>query len=394
MKTTLHKYIFHEIWPSFLAVLMVFVFIVMAKYMLDLSEWVINQGVHFVQVIKLISYLLPDIILFALPASTLIAVFVAFLRLSSSNEILAMKSSGISLFQILPTVLLVSLASSLIAMALGLFGSPWANRSFKDLAFQIMQKRATLEIKERIFFQPFDNLTFYINSYSSREKIMRDVFMADRRDPMVTKTIFAKEAQILSDPKSRTLTVVLRNGTTFFSDKDLSPPSYRPLTFGRQSFSISTDDMVKEVASRAKDPKEMFIMELMDHIKRQARGGIDYNTSLIKLLEKFSIPLAVFLMGMIGLPLGAQLRAAGQTIGIVVGLIVFLLYYLFMAGVKNLCETGTVSPVIGVWGPDVFLSLSCLYLWYRAVKEHPYQFLENMRFKWENRHRRNYGMAG
>ncbi len=391
MKTTLHKYIFHEIWPNFLTVLMVFVFIVMAKYMLDVSEWVINQGVHFVQVIKLISYMLPDIILFALPASTLIAVFVAFLRLSSSNEILAMKSSGISLYQMLPTVLLVSLASCLIAMSLGLFGSPWGNRSFKDLAFQIMQKKAALEIKERVFFQPFENLTFLINSYSSREKTMRDVFMADRRDPTVTKTIFAKEAQILSDPKSRTLTVVLRNGTTFLVDRDLSNPSY--LTFESQSFSVGTDDMIKEVASRAKDPEEMFIMELVDHINRQTKGGTDHNTSLIKLLEKFSIPLAVFLMGMIGLPLGAQLRAAGRTIGIVVGLIVFLLYYLFMAGMKNLCETGTVSAVIGVWVPDVFLSISCLYLWHRAVKERPFQFLEKMRFKWENRRRKSYGMV-
>jgi lipopolysaccharide export system permease protein len=387
---TLHKYIFHEIWPSFVTVLMVFVFIVMAKYMLDLSEWVINQGVHFVQVIKLISYMLPDIILIALPASTLIAVFVAFLRLSSSNEILAMKSSGISLFQMLPTVLLVSLASCLIAMSLGLFGSPWGNRSFKDLAFQIMQKKAALEIKERIFFQPFDNLTFYINGYSSREKTMRDVFMADRRDPMVTKTIIAKEAQILSDPKSRTLTILFRNCTVFRVDENLWSTSGKMKSY---RLTMDIDNVIKEVASRAKDPEEMFIMELVDHINRQTKGGTDHNTSLIKLLEKFSIPLAVFLMGMIGFPLGAQLRAVGRTIGIVVGLIVFLLYYLFMAGIRNLCETGIVSPVIGIWVPDMFLSISCLYLWHRAVKERPFQFLEKIRFKWENRSRKRYGMV-
>lgn len=391
MKITLHKYIFHEIWPTFLTVLMVFVFIVMSKYMLDLSEWVITGGVHLSQVIKLIFYLLPDIILFALPASILIAVFVAFLRLSSNNEILAMKTSGISLLQMLPTVLLFSFVGYLIAMYLGIFGAPWGKKSFNDLGFQILQSNAVSGIKERVFFQPFDNVTVYANSYSTSDNLMKDVFMSDRRDPMATNTIVAKEAKILSDPKSRTITIVLRNGTVFFVDKDLKSTSH--ITFGRRNLSIDTDDMIKKVASRDKEPEEMTIRELADHINHQTKRETEHNIALIQLLEKFSIPLAVFLMGIIGLPLGAQLKAGGRTIGIVVGLIVFLIYYLCLVGVRNLCETGAVSSFIGVWVPDVFLFISCLYLWHRASKERPIQVLEDMRFKWESRRHKSFGMV-
>jgi len=391
MKITLHKYIFHEIWPSFLTVLMVFVFIVMSTEMLRLSEWVINRGVHLAQIMMFILYLLPDIVFISLPAATLMAVFVAFLRLSGNNEILAMKSSGISLFQMLPTVLMVSFSSCLIAAYLGILGIPWGNKSFKDLGFQIAQSGVNLNIKERVFFQPFDDFTFYINSYSTREKLMRDVFMADKSDPIITKTIVAKEARILSDPESRTISIVLRDGTIFFVDKDLESTSF--LTFESRSFSIGMDDMMKNVASRNKDPEEMSLRELADYIKRETKGETGYNIALIQLLEKFSIPVAAFLMGFIGVPLGAQLRSAGRTIGIVVGLIVFILYYLCLLGVRNLCELGSVSPLIGVWAPDIFLLISCLYLWHRAAKEHPFQVLENMRFKWESRQRKSYGMG-
>ena len=390
MKITLHKYIFHEIWPTFLTILMIFVFIVISKYMLDLSEWVITRGVHLSQVMKLIFYLLPDIILFALPASILIAVFVAFLRLSSNNEIMAMKTSGISLLQMLPTVLLFSFAGFLIAMYLGIFGAPWGKKSFNDLGFQVLQSKAVSGIKERVFFQPFDNVTVYTNSYSTSENLMKDVFMSDRRDPMATNTIVAKEAKILSDPKSRTITIVLRNGTAFFVDKDLKP--YH-ISFSRRNLSIGTDDMIKRVASRDKGPEEMTIRELSDHINHQTKGGPEHNIALIQLLEKFSIPLAVFLMGIIGLPLGAQLKAGGRTIGIVVGLIVFLIYYLCLVGVRNLCETGAVSSIIGVWVPDVFLFISCLYLWHRTSKERPIQVLEDMKFKWESRQHKSFGMV-
>ena len=238
MRITLHKYIFNEIWPTFMTVLMIFIFLGMSTEMLELSELVINHGGRLTQVLMLLFYLLPDIILFALPATTLMAVFVAFLRLSSSNEILAMKSSGISLFQMLPTVLFVSLISSLIAAFLWIVGSPWGNRSFRDLDFQTLQSKAVSEMKERIFFQLLDNVTFYINSYSTNEKMMKDVFMADRRELMGTNTIVAKEARILSDSESRTITFVFLNGTFSYVDKDLRTMGGR---FDSHSLSIGMD---------------------------------------------------------------------------------------------------------------------------------------------------------
>ena len=108
MKITLHKYIFQEIWPPLVASLVVFVFIVLAARIINISEWVVNHGVHPSQMARMISYLIPGMILFALPASTLMAVFIAFHRLSGDNEIQALKASGISLYQMLPSAVLIS----------------------------------------------------------------------------------------------------------------------------------------------------------------------------------------------------------------------------------------------------------------------------------------------
>jgi lipopolysaccharide export system permease protein len=389
MRITLHKYIFNEIWPTFVTVLMVFIFLGISKDMLELSDFIINYGGRLTQVLMLILYLLPDILLFSLPAATLMAVFVAFLRLSSSNEILAMKSSGISLFQMLPTVLLFSFASCLIAIYLGAFGVPWGNASFKNLGIQIAQSGAKLRIKERVFSQAIDNLTFYVNRISTSDHIMKDVFVSDKRDPRNTKTIVAKEAQILSDPKSRTITLLFRNCTISHVDEDLRSTSAKMDSY---RLTMGIDDMMNDPAPRDKDPKEMTLGELTDYIKHGAKGGTEYNIALTELLEKFSIPFAVFLMGVIGVPLGAQLKSGGRTVGIVIGLIVFLIHYIFFAFAKNLCEIGSVSPLIGVWIPDLFLLIASLYIWHRAAKERPIQVLERMRLKWENRRLNSYGM--
>ncbi len=389
MKLTLQKYIFNEIWPTFLTILTVFAFIVVATRMLTISEWVINRGVHPGQVFKLIFYLFPGIIFFALPAAALMAVFIAFIRLSSDNEILALKSSGISLFQMLPTVLLVSFVSFLIAIFLAVFGSPWGNGSFKDMVFQIAQSKADLAIKERIFCEPFENLTFYINSFSTHEGVMKDVFVVDRRDPQTTNTIVAEEARVLSNPKWRTITLGFLNGTIFMVDKDFQ--SARTLKFDTYNLNIGLHDIMKAVSSRKKSPKEMSIRELKDTLKNETKGEVSYNVTLIKLLEKLSIPLAVFLMGIIGVPLGAQLRSGGRSVGIVVGIVIFLIYYMFLGGVRSLCETGAVSPLVGVWLPDLFLLISCLYLWRRASKDRSINILERVKLRWESRQGDSYG---
>jgi hypothetical protein len=140
--------------------------------------------------------------------------------------------------------------------------------------------------------------------------------------------------------------------------------------------------MMGSLASRKRGPKEMTPGELIDHLKKQTKGEVEYNETLIQLLEKFSIPLAVLLMGIIGVPLGAQLRSTGRSIGVVIGMVTFLIYYIFLAGVRSVCETGTVPPVVGVWLPDLFLFISCIVLLRRAAKERPINIFEKISWKW------------
>ena len=108
MNLTLYKCILHEIWPNFLASLFVVVLITGATKMLSITELIVNRGLHTLQATRMLLYLLPDIMMFALPVATLLAVVVAFLRLAADSEILALKSSGISAYQMLPPVILVS----------------------------------------------------------------------------------------------------------------------------------------------------------------------------------------------------------------------------------------------------------------------------------------------
>ncbi|MBW1766972.1 MAG: LPS export ABC transporter permease LptF [Deltaproteobacteria bacterium] len=369
MKLTLHKYIFREIWPTSVACLLVFALVMMATRMLSVTEWVINQGVYPLQVLNLVAFLLPNLILFALPAVSLIAVLVAFLRLSSDNEIIALKSTGISLYQMLPPVLVFSFIGCLGATLIAVFGVPWGNRSFKDMVFQILESKADIGIKERVFFQPCDDVFLYINKISTKDRVMKDIFVEDRRDKSIRNTIVAKEGRILSHRNSRMITFRFKDGTIFILEKGFR--TTRTIEFETYDLNIGLDDLMPSLALRKKAPKELFIRELIHNINRTPKGGVKYNEMVIELLERLSIPLAVFLMGLIAVPLGSQLRSRIRSLGIFLGLVIFLIYYMCFMGMKSLCETGALSPYIGMWIPDMFLVVCCVYLLQRVANERP-----------------------
>jgi len=372
---TLYRYIINEIWPTFLASLLVFIFIMVAARMLSITELIVTRGVGISQVLGMVLYLLPDILTFALPAVTLMAVVVAFLRLSADSEIIALKSSGISLYQMLPPVAAFAFLVFLMGLAISLFAAPWGNRAFKDLLFKIAESRADLGIKERVFCEPFDHLVFYVNSFSRQERALKDIFVVDRRDEEVTNTIVAEEGRIIVEPDQRIITIFFGKGTIFSVEKNMN--TARTIQFNTYGLTIGLKDVMKDLTSRQKAPHELSVGNLIQEMKTAPKGDVQRSRMMRELLEKLSIPLAVLFMGIIGVPLGAQMRARGRTAGIGVSLAVFSIYYICLMVVRSICSSGSVPPAVGVWVPDLFLLMTLIYLLRRAADERSIHFLSS-----------------
>ncbi len=369
MKLTIYKYLINEIWPTFFTSLFVTVFIVIATKMLSVTDLIVSKGVPVLQVFRMVAYMLPDIIAFALPAATLIAVVLAFMRLSVDSEIIALKSCGISLYHMLPPIAVFSCLCMLFAFTVNFIGVPWGNSSLKALIYQLAESKANLGIKERVFCEPFDDVVFYVSQYSEQENEMENVFVVDRREKDITNTIIAEKGKVFIHSKERILTLRFNDGTIFVVDKDLE--SGRTIKFKTYDLNISIPDVMAHFASRRKKPKEMSAGELLEQLDTVPKGEEKYNIMMIELLEKCAIPLAVFLMGVIGMPLGAQLKGRGRSAGIGLSLAVFLIYYLCLAGARGICESGAIAPAVGVWMPVLFLLISCIYFMWRVANEQP-----------------------
>ena len=367
MKTILNRYIAREMLPTFLTGLFLAVFTVVVTRLLSITELIINRGVGIGSVIGIIGYLLPDVVGFALPATALIAVVMAFLRLSADSEFVALKASGVSLYQMLPPVVLFSVFNMLAGAWILAQASPWGQNSFRNLIFDIAKSQADLAIKERVFTEPFKGVTFYVQSYDSRGKVMKDVFVNDRREKNLISTVVASEAKLFKHPDKRTLTIRFINGTVFVTDKDLS--SSRTIRFASYDLTVGIGELLRAASSREKSPKELTIGELKGHLDKIEANSIRHNELMIELMEKATLPVAIFLMGMIGVPLGVYIRGRGKYSGVGVSLMVFLAYYVCLMGSRNIGESGYLPPLVVVLIPVTFLAVFGLYAYLRIGAE-------------------------
>jgi lipopolysaccharide export system permease protein len=344
--------------------------------MLQLVEWIINYGASPFDVLTMVFSLFPGAILFALPATILMAVFAAYLRLSGDNEIVALKTSGFSFYQLVPPALFVSVLALVTALFISHLAAPWGIKTFKQFLFDLAYSKADIGIKERVFSEPFQGITFYANSFSSKDRTIEDIFLVDRRDPSTVNTILAKTGRILIHPKTRLIVVHFEDGTVLTMDKRMESP--RTVKFSTYNLSIDVNDLMSSATSRSKDRREMRLKELVQKVKSNSAAGAGYNEFAVELMERFSIPLAVFLMGLIGVPLGAQLRSGGRLTGIIVSLLIFLFYYLSLVGMRNIGETGKLSPFIAPWIPVILLAAICVLLIRRASRDESINFLNRI----------------
>jgi lipopolysaccharide export system permease protein len=375
MKWTLYRYLLREILPVFFLGLVGFTFLLLTGRILQLTELFVNKGVPLEYILKLLSLLLPSFLVLTIPMSTLLSVMLAFNRLSSDNEVTALKSSGISLYQMIPPILVFALSAFLATTFLALYSVPQANLASRALLYEVASKKANVGIRERVFNDDFDGLVIYIDEIKRKTFRWKDIFISDSRNPAVLYTIIAREGEVLSDPQALAVILRLKNGSIHRLGKE--PDAYERMDFKTYDLRLYLKTEFQEKKTEKKNPSDMTVSELRKAIQiLRAKKG-DARIQWVKIYEKFSIPFACLVFGIIGVPLGLQSRAArgSKSRGFSWAIGVLLVYYLLTNAGTSLAERGAVPLEAGMWAPNAILLSLGIYLLVKAANESPVFFL-------------------
>ena len=375
MMWTLYRYLLKELAPAFFLGLIGFTFILLTGRILQLTELFVNKGVPLGYILKLLYFLLPSFLSLTIPMATLLSVTLAFNRLSSDNEVTALKASGISLYQMMPPVLVFAFFAFLATTLLALYSVPKTNLASRALLYEVASTKANIGIRERVFNDDFDGLVLYVEQVKPKSFQWEKIFISDSRNPAELYTIIAREGEVLSDPQALAVTLRLRSGSIHKLGRQ--PDSYQKTDFNTYDLRLYLKTGLKEKKSEEKNPADMTLIELSRAVQVLQSKRADVKIQWVKIHEKFSIPFACLIFGIIGVPLGAQSRLGrgSKSWGFSWSIGVFLVYYLLTNAGTSLAERGVVPLEVGMWAPNGIFLLLAIYLLVKAAHESPVQFL-------------------
>jgi lipopolysaccharide export system permease protein len=369
MGKILHRYLLRELLTPFALGLAIFTFVLLLARLLKLIELVVNRGLPATQILELLAYLLPAFLEVTLPMAMLLAILVAFGRLSADAELVAMRSSGVSLYQLLPPVATFVVGCAVVTLALSLFGRPWGNRSMRDALWDIAQTHAAAGLKPQVFNDEFPGLVIYAEQIDGVRGRLMHVLISDERDPRQRNIIFAREGAMVSDQEAHTVTLRLIDGAIHSTDPDAR--SDYQTDFESYDVNLDLRQALADAERNEDRPAEMTLTQLDDTIARKATAGEAYGTELVEWHRKFAIPFACIVFGLVGVPLGIERSRAVKSRGFAVSLAVIFAYYILLSAGQGLAQQERIPAVVGLWAPNLVFAALGVGLLRRAARERP-----------------------
>ena len=374
----LARYILKEFFPPFIIALICFTFILIFDDLFRLTKLFVQKGISPIYLVELLTYVMPATVVLSLPMATLVAILLSLGRLSTDNEIIAMKAHGVAFHHLMLPLLGITMVLSVVDLGLMDYALPKANLAYATLKRDIQRHNPTFILEEATVMKELERegkLWMY-ESTDAKSGRMREVKIWDGIWSGRPRFSHAREGSLGFENGRAMLT--LYDGLTYEPTTDNSD-GYRVTKFQQQQLALQLTEDLERGAFQNKTPRSMRISQLKEFVT-DLRSAVetsqnpDYTLSKLRFAQveyhkKFSIPFACLAFGLMGVPLGLMVKQSGRMIGFGVGLAVILIYYLLLQIGQSAGLNGMLSPALAMWLPNVVIGIFGIALSIRMIGE-------------------------
>ena len=367
MKMTLYKYLIREqIVPLSVCFFGLSLILIMGR-LLQLTRYLFTSSVTVGDLAAVMAFAMPNLVLYALPMATLVGVLLAFVRLNSDNELVALRAAGVGFHQFFPAIISLLVITTVFSFFNVLYLMPSANRAFEMKLKSLGRSILPVLLKEGTFIDIVPKIVFFFGSVDAANLKIEGIFVQDNRQPEVGVVIVADHAQIAYPPDLSQLIFKISSGMITRVADDLR--NAQAIAFKNYDLALSMDELFGASSGFTKGRKEMTLSELRAKMREK---GPDYELSFaLEYHRRLALPLSCLLLGLVGAPLGAMFRQSGRMAGITLGLGIFLTYYIVLSAGKGLGENGIISPFFAIWLPNLLTAMVAALLWVKMQREVP-----------------------
>ena len=353
--------------PMFFAISVFTVISLSVGVMFDLIRKIVEYGLPVFLAIKVLIYSLPSFLVLSFPMSVLLTTLLTYGKLSSNSELLALRSLGINNYRIVAPAIALSIFMTGMTFYFNDNLVPSANRladvtlrsgigsSFSDnkrknnIIFTRKGSRIDSDTNKPTKTNTYLTHIFYASKFENN--IMHAVTVFDLSRQNIRQILTAKNAIFDKDSSSW----IFAEGSLISINTEGQTSN---IQFQKYIYPFVEGPL--DIAKLPKDAAEMSLKQSLEaeKIYKEIGNARELRKIQVRIQEKFTLPCACLVFGLIGCSLGTKLNIrSSKSQGFGLSVILILIYYVMSFLFSSFGVKGVITPIIATWSP-VVISLS------------------------------------
>jgi LPS export ABC transporter permease LptG/LPS export ABC transporter permease LptF len=366
----LDRYIVREMVAPSLIGLLVFTFVLLIDQIPRLLAVLVARSADLSTILRVFLNLLPSILAVTIPMAFLLGVLLAFGRLASDSEIVALRAVGVSPMRLLTPVMLLAGAMTLLTFYINAVALPVANQAHRELVFSLIVSKARTDVRPRTFTDTLlpGQMMLYVQDIEPDTGVWKNLLIHDTRSAADPKLILAKTGVLVIDREKHSVRLELGAGSQH-AFPARTPREYTRTTFSSMGFDLPVDEFFpdKKKLLLSKGDREMTLPELtrrVEDLKALGKTRRDWGPFAVEWHKKFAIPAACLVFGVLGLALSLGSKKEARSSAFALSIAVIFVYYVLIRLGEQAGDTGAMNPFLSMWGANVVLgTIAVALLW-------------------------------
>lgn len=346
------KFLFSLLW-SLVAFWAVFIIVDLVE---NLDKF-IDKGVPFEYVALYYIYYSPYVLILVAPVGVLLATLFSVGFLSKANELLAIRSAGVSLGRVSLPFLAMGLVVTALIFAAGDTIYPQFEIKRAELRDRLIKGAAEPPrmLLQNVFMVGSAGRIYHFRTFNTKQNLGTDVTVQTIENGRLSQTVEMKRmwyqdsAWVAEDGGIRTFDPS--------SDTVIGYETFNMTVFA--AWKESPEDVVRKRVN----PQHMTFRELQKTVTRLRSTGGDPTVEETELALKLAFPFINLIVVMIGFPIAARTKQSGMAlnfgIAMMITFVVRVLYEIF----RSLGHSGALRPLLNEYYPSMVQHSSTIAAW-------------------------------
>ena len=358
------RYLSREVLVTLSAVSAVLLVIIMSgrfiKYLAQAAQGVLDPSVLFL----IMGYRMPGFLQLILPLGLFLGILLAYGRLYLDSEMTVLSATGMSnrrllgysmapaaIVAVIVAWLSLGLAPQGVAEVAKIFNQQDAMTEFDTLVpgrFQAMKDGSRVTYTEGLS----DDRGQLAGVFISEKRMQRQVEGEKPKQSGITVLVAEKGRQVIQADGSRYL--ILENGYRY--DGNPGQADYRATQYETHGVLLPKPSVSAEIGEREAVPTRELI-------------GSDEPRYQAELQWRLSIPLLVFIVTLLAVPLSRVNPRQGRFLKLLPAILIYMTYLALLIAARGALDKGKIPPQLGLWWVHgVFLVLGLLLLYWEPIR--------------------------